>query len=625
MIGTLLGNRYELLEKIGEGGMAEVYKAKCHLLNRFVAVKVLKDEYSKDKDFVDKFKAEAAAAGSISHTNIVNIYDVGSQDNINYIIMEYVNGRTLKELIIQNGRLDYNRALDFSIQIAKALECAHKNNIIHRDIKPQNILVTDDGTVKVTDFGIAKAANSVTITNTNKVLGSAHYFSPEQAKGTFVDARTDIYSLGVVLYEMTTGKVPYDAESPVSVALKHIQEPVVAPKLINNNVPEGLNNLIVKSMQKDPINRYQNIRDVILDLQRIKNNSDYKVELGSSNDEFTKIMSPVSDVNNEFEDDDKTIKKSGKKLAMILIPLAILVIVAGFFSGWYFKSLKPKSTTQSSGKTVTVPKIIGSGQAEAKKSVEDAGLQFVVAETQKSDKPEGTIISCSPDQGTSVNTNTEVRVVVSSGLITSGVPNLKEIDLKSAQDMIKNFGFQVGDITYENNDTIQKDSVIRQNPDADTPAEKNAKINLVVSQGPKIKYAAVPDLMNKTVTEATALLKNSNLQLGKQTEIPTDKPELNGRIANQNYGAQQQVKEGTLIDITVYTYKEPDKVNVPDFTGKTFDQAKTLAFQYGLNVVAQDNKTSGTVSDFSPKNQQVPKGTTITLVFTDQTTTGSTP
>ncbi|MDF2675230.1 MAG: serine/threonine protein kinase, partial [Clostridiales bacterium] len=339
MIGTLLGNRYEILEKIGEGGMAIVYKAKCHLLNRFVAVKILKDEYSSDKEFVDKFKAEAAAAGSISNSNIVNIYDVGSQDDVNYIIMEYVNGRTLKEVIIQSGRLDYNRALDIAIQIGKALECAHKNGIIHRDIKPQNILVTDEGIVKVTDFGIAKAANSATITNSNKVMGSAHYFSPEQAKGTFVDARTDIYSLGIVLYEMVTGRVPYDAESPVSVALKHLQAQVLPPKNININLPEGLNNLILRAMEKDAISRYQNIKDMLLDLQRIKNNSEYKVELGNAKDEYTKIMSPVVDNTENFEGEEIT-KKNGRRTLLILIPLALLVIIAGFTSGWYFKSRK---------------------------------------------------------------------------------------------------------------------------------------------------------------------------------------------------------------------------------------------------------------------------------------------
>ena len=230
MIGEVLGNRYEIEEKIGEGGMSIVYKARCNKLNRYVAVKVLKKEMSDNEDIVNKFKREATAIAALSDNNIVNILDVGSQDDVNYIVMEYVKGKTLKELIKQFGKLNYETAITIAIQIAKALECAHKNNIIHRDVKPQNILVTEEGLIKVTDFGIAKSTSSATLTNTTTIMGSAHYFSPEQAKGTLVDNRTDLYSLGVVLYEMVTGKVPFEADSPVTIALKHIQEEVVPPK-----------------------------------------------------------------------------------------------------------------------------------------------------------------------------------------------------------------------------------------------------------------------------------------------------------------------------------------------------------------------------------------------------------
>ncbi|EET86940.1 serine/threonine protein kinase [Clostridium carboxidivorans P7] len=270
MIGTMLGNRYELLEKIGEGGMALVYKAKCHLLNRYVAVKILKEQYSDDKEFVEKFKREATAVASLSDNNIVNIYDVGTQGDINYIVMEYVNGKTLKQIIREQGKIPTAKTANLAIQIARALDCAHRNNIIHRDIKPQNILVTNEGVVKVTDFGIAKASNSVTITNSSKVMGSAHYFSPEQARGSFVDCRTDIYSLGIVIYEMCTGRVPYDADSPVSVALKHIQEPVIPPKQLNENIPDNLNKLILKAVEKEPIKRYQTIKDMLTDLRKNK-------------------------------------------------------------------------------------------------------------------------------------------------------------------------------------------------------------------------------------------------------------------------------------------------------------------------------------------------------------------
>ena len=270
MVGEVLGNRYELIEKIGEGGMSVVYKARCNKLNRLVAVKILKKEFCNNEDIVKKFKVEATAIATLSDSNIVNVLDVGTEkDDINYIVMEYVKGKTLKDIILQNGPLSYETTLQVAIQIARALECAHKNGIIHRDVKPQNILVSEDGFVKVTDFGIAKSVDSTTMTNT-KVMGSAHYFSPEQAKGEVVDTRTDLYSFGVVLYEMVTGKLPFEADSPVTIALKHIQEPVVPPKKVNSKVPESLNNLIVKLMSKNPNDRYQSAKELLLDLQRIK-------------------------------------------------------------------------------------------------------------------------------------------------------------------------------------------------------------------------------------------------------------------------------------------------------------------------------------------------------------------
>ena len=311
MIGEILGNRYEIEEKIGEGGMSIVYKARCNKLNRYVAVKVLKKEMSDNEDIVNKFKREATAIAALSDNNIVNILDVGSQDDINYIVMEYVKGKTLKELIKQFGKLNYETAITIAIQIAKALECAHKNNIIHRDVKPQNILVTEEGLIKVTDFGIAKSTSSATLTNTTTIMGSAHYFSPEQAKGTLVDNRTDLYSLGVVLYEMVTGKVPFEADSPVTIALKHIQEEVVPPKQINSKIPESLNKLIIKAMEKDPGMRYQNARDIINDLQKIKEDPNAVIDnvVENEENEHTIIMGSVNapdntkSVNKALEDE----------------------------------------------------------------------------------------------------------------------------------------------------------------------------------------------------------------------------------------------------------------------------------------------------------------------------------
>ena len=268
LIGKMLDNRYEILEKIGNGGMATVFKAKCHVLNRFVAVKILRDEFTTDSEFIKRFNSEAQSAASLTHPNIVSIYDVGNEDNLYYIVMELIQGKTLKEIINEDGKLPWKWSVNIAIQIASALETAHKNNIIHRDIKPHNIIITEDGMAKVTDFGIAKAVSNSTITAFGTTIGSVHYFSPEHARGGYTDAKSDLYSLGVVMYEMLTGKVPFDADTPVSIALKHMQEEPKAPKELNEKIPVAVNDIILKSMRKDTNLRYQNAASMLSDLKR---------------------------------------------------------------------------------------------------------------------------------------------------------------------------------------------------------------------------------------------------------------------------------------------------------------------------------------------------------------------
>jgi serine/threonine-protein kinase len=269
MEGQMLGNRYELLEKIGGGGMATVYKAKCHFLNRFVAVKILRPEFTNDEEFIKRFKIEAQAAASLSHPNIVSIYDVGYEGSTDYIVMEYVDGITLKEFLNRRGTLNWREAVDIGIQICSALEHAHRNHIVHRDIKPHNILLTKDGVVKVTDFGIARAVSSATITMAGSTIGSVHYFSPEQARGGYIDEKSDIYSLGITLYELVTGKLPFDGDTPVAVALKHIQEEPASPISINPDIPIGVNNIIMKAIMKDQNKRYQSAADMLQDLYKV--------------------------------------------------------------------------------------------------------------------------------------------------------------------------------------------------------------------------------------------------------------------------------------------------------------------------------------------------------------------
>ncbi|MCB2288405.1 Stk1 family PASTA domain-containing Ser/Thr kinase [Clostridium sp. CS001] len=595
MIGTILGSRYELLEKIGEGGMAIVYKAKCHLLNRYVAVKILKEEYSNNADFMEKFKREAASVASLSSNNIVNIYDVGSERDINYIVMEYIEGKTLKQIILENGSMNCDQVIDYGMQIAKALECAHKNKIIHRDIKPHNILVTEDGTVKVTDFGIAKATSSVTITNTSTVMGSAHYFSPEQAKASFVDCRTDIYSFGIVLYEMTTGRVPYDAESPVSVALKHIQQPIIPPKQINGNIPENLNKLIVKAIEKEPIKRYQTAKEMFLDLKRIQNNSSYNIPTSSNENEYTRIMEPVNVLDYEKEqvpkgEKNKVNKKSKTKI--IISVAIILVILLGSALGYILTKGgapgEPKVTNQ-----ILVPKIVGLDKKEAEEVVKKLGLIFSVADEVNSDKPKDVVTTCFPEEGTEVKPNQEVRVYISKGLESFTAPLVKGYDKISAKSLIEGSGLVLGNVTEEFSDTIASGIVMSQNPSEDSPVQKGDKISLVISKGAEVKSTKVPDLNGLSLDEAQRVLQNKKLKLGNKKEIVTNDKSQDGKIFNQDIAAYAEVIEGNSVGVSYYRYEEPKKEEfvVPDFRGKTIAEAKALAesLDISINTVGNDD------------------------------------
>ncbi|OBR94780.1 MULTISPECIES: Stk1 family PASTA domain-containing Ser/Thr kinase [Clostridium] len=593
MIGTMLGNRYELLEKIGEGGMAIVYRAKDHLLSRNVAVKILKEEFSSDGEFVEKFKREAAAAASLSDNNIVNIYDVGTQKDINYIVMECVIGKTLKQVIKEDKKIPPARAVEVAIQIAKALKCAHKNNIIHRDIKPHNILVTEDGIVKVTDFGIAKASDSVTITNSNKIMGSAHYFSPEQAKGSFVDFRTDIYSLGIVMYEMVTGRVPYDAESPVSIALKHIQEPVVPPNQLNENIPDSLNRLILKAVEKEPIRRYQTMEDMLVDLKKIENNEKINLEDDDLSGDMTRIMDPV-DVNNAYKNEDdydeeveparRPVKLNldpKKKKRILTTAIGVLVVVIGIISGyiWYNK-------VYSSG-DITVPSIVGMKQDDAKQLVESKKLNFVVGGKEKSDKPEGTVIECFPKSGTKVKANSDVRVIISTGSDSLTVPNLVGVDFATAKDIISNSGLTLGTVSYRHSEDVAEGDVISQDPTADSKAQNGTKVNLVVSKGADAKYVTVPDVSGKNIEEAASIMAGSGLKVSKNPVVTSDKSQ-SGVVTSQSIGGSQQVKEGTTVSLTYYEYKETQN-----------DQSSNLGNQSGgknTGSNGQSKDVSGTGS-----------------------------
>ncbi|GAA0768909.1 Stk1 family PASTA domain-containing Ser/Thr kinase [Clostridium subterminale] len=638
MIGTMLGNRYELIEKIGEGGMAVVYKAKCTILNRFVAIKILKTEYSNNKEFMEKFRREALATATFSHSNIVNIYDVGSEGNINYIVMELVNGKTLKEYIRENAPLSMDSTLKISIQIAKALECAHKNKIIHRDIKPHNILINEDGVIKVTDFGIAKATSSDTITHTNKVIGSAHYFSPEQAKGKIVDNRTDIYSFGIVIYEMLTGRVPFDGESAVAVALKHIQDTIVPPKVLVPEVPDSLNNLVIKATQKEVIKRYNNVTDMLIDLMKIENNNKYIVTPSNMDNDYTTVMdttqiqntmyasnlgkkladSNIDDEEDEEEDEDyedydhEKRKTSTWKKVLLVGGALLLTILVGIFVG---TSIYNKGNGDVKKDELKVPKIIGLTADEAKADVEKLGLTYVVLGEEASDKPAGTIIAVFPAEGTAVKKESEVRVRISTGPGEIEVPDVVKLGKSVAQDHIVTQGLKVGKITEDFSDEIEEGAVISTNPGAKAKVKKGDTVDIVISKGSRIKKKTVPDLSGLTLKEAEQVLAVSNLKLGSTTAVVTDDKSKDGKIFNQSEPAQTSVQENEKISVNYYQYKDPDegKVVVPNFIGKTIEDAQAAANSHGVKITITGDKKGLIVSQDVPEGQKVAAGSTINL------------
>ncbi|MGN9160156.1 Stk1 family PASTA domain-containing Ser/Thr kinase [Clostridium sulfidigenes] len=639
MIGTMLGNRYELIEKIGEGGMAVVYKAKCRILNRFVAIKILKPEYSNNSEFMEKFRREALATATFSHSNIVNIYDVGSEGNINYIVMELVNGKTLKEYIRENAPLSMDSTLKISIQIAKALECAHKNKIIHRDIKPHNILINEEGVIKVTDFGIAKATSSDTITHTNKVIGSAHYFSPEQAKGKIVDNRTDIYSFGIVIYEMLTGRVPFDGESAVAVALKHIQDTIVPPKVLVPEVPDSLNNLVIKATQKEVIKRYNNVTDMLIDLMRIENNNKYIVTPSNMDNDYTTVMDAtqiqntmyasnlgkkltnkdMDDEEEEEEDEDyedydgEKRKTSTWKKVLIVGGALLLTILLGVFVG---TSIYNKGNSNVKKDELKVPKIIGLTSDEAKDAVEKLELTYVVLGEEASDKPAGTIIAVFPSEGTAVKKESEVRVRISTGPGEIEVPDVVKLGKSVAQDHIVTQGLKVGKITEDYSEEIEEGAVISTNPVAKTKVKKGDTVDIVISKGSRIKKTQVPDLIGLTLKEAEQVLAVVNLKLGSTTAVITDDISRDGKIFNQSEPAMTSVQENEKISVNYYQYKDPDegKVEVPNFIGRTIEDAQATANSLGFRITVTGDRKGLIISQDVPEGNKLDKGSTINLI-----------
>jgi len=508
LIGQLLGNRYRIIELIGEGGMALVYKAECTLLQRTVAVKVLRPQYSSDKEFVTRFHREAQAAASLSHPNVVNIYDVGQDNEIHYIVMEYIAGENLKGLIRKEAPFSINRSLRIALQICEALHHAHENNIIHRDIKPHNILLTAEGRVKVTDFGIARAISDAGFTQTGVVMGSVQYFSPEQAKGISVGPQSDLYALGCVLYEMLTGEVPFNGESPISIALKHIQENPYSVEKLRPDLPQEVTRLINKALAKNLDERYPSARAMLKDLRAklgLEQEEDEKQE-----DYPTQILKTPVASNKEDEsetDDKKKDKKNEKKWVWMLIALfgAIILFGVGFL---YLIPVQPATE---------VPDLTGLNLSEAQEQAAGSGLEVKTVRHDYNDEvPLGCIISQEPKAGRSLREGREIEVVLSRGKEMVVVPDLLEKTRIEAEIILEDAGLKLGDIYNEPSSEVPRGLVVRQKPASNVQIQKGATVDLYLSRGQD--YVEVPNFIGRPLVEVQAELASLGLVFNLTSE-----------------------------------------------------------------------------------------------------------
>lgn len=599
--GMFLADRYEIIEQIGTGGMSDVYKAKCHKLNRFVAIKVMKSEFSEDKTFVSKFRAEAQSVAGFTHPNIVNVYDVGDENGIYYIVMELVEGITLKKYIEKRGRIPFKEAVSIAIQVANGLDAAHKHNIVHRDIKPQNIIISKEGKVKVTDFGIAKVASSSTI-NSSSTMGSVHYISPEQARGGYSDARSDLYSLGITIFEMITGTVPFDGDSTVAVAVQHIQDEIPAPSTVTDDIPLSIDRIVLKLTQKKPDRRYQTAAELITDLKKslVMPDTDFVVMAplygasGSASQVMPSNNNPVKDEDdnlsdddflddsedeeddeqskNELEDDsddsdiddenndklDLIMKIIGIGIAVIILIVTIFIIVKLVGSTKSNKnnneskqttesSIEQTSTSADDKNKVTVPKVEGMTKDDAIKALNEVGLGYR-AVVQNSDRvSEGTVISQGTAAGKKVAKNTQIIITISGGKEVKNitVPSVTGKTESEARTALEADGFVV-DVDYQYSSTVENGKVIKASPSGSVA--QGSTITITVSRGKEIKNVTMANLIGKTESEAKQWIDSNGL---KYSVKYTTTSGTSGNVVSCDYSEGTSVPEGTTVTITV--------------------------------------------------------------------------
>ena len=609
-IGMLIADRYEILEKVGTGGMADVYKSKDHTLNRYVAVKVLKQEFSENANFVSKFRVEAQAAAGLMHPNIVNVYDVGEEKGIYYIVMELVDGITLKNYIAKRGRLGYKEAVTIALQVSMGLEVAHRNHIIHRDIKPQNIIISRDGKVKVTDFGIAKAATSDTITS--NVMGSVHYTSPEQARGGYSDEKSDVYSLGVTLYEMLTGEVPFDGETTVAIAIRHIQEPMPSPRKINPDIPYSVDRIVLKCCEKSPDRRYQNMQELAADLKMSISNPDgdfvkrydpndmgstrmitdeekEQIKQGVKNRQEsvaaeadveedvirrpTKVVKKVKE-EVDFDDDDDDVEEqehSMDRIAAILAILAvaiigvILVMIIGGRTGILPGGANKSDKTAMAEEMVVMPNVVGIDASAARSALVKEGLIPELTYEESDKFTVGIVMRTSVEEGTQVPVGTTVVLTV-CGNSGSKIPSVVGLTKDEAVDLLTEAGFNVN-IAEASSEEVEAGYVISQDPEGDVQADGGSYVTITVSVGPDMTgKVEMPRILGMTEQEARNTLNAFGLKAGNVRTIIDSDPDNRGLVISQDVEPGTTIEEGTAVNFDIagqQTYSYSADISAP--------------------------------------------------------------
>ncbi|RAV19953.1 Stk1 family PASTA domain-containing Ser/Thr kinase [Paenibacillus contaminans] len=621
MIGQELGGRYELLDRVGGGGMAIVYKGHDLLLNRNVAVKVLRQQYVHDEEFIRRFRREAQSAASLSHPNVVSIYDVGQEEDIHYIVMEYIEGMTLNDLIKEKAPLQVEDAIHIATQICDALDHAHSNQIIHRDIKPHNILIGKNGRVKVTDFGIARAATSSTITQTGSVIGSVHYFSPEHAKGIAAGAKSDLYSLGIVLYQMLTGKLPFLGESPISVALKHLQENVEEPRKVNPLIPQSIENIILKAMRKNPDERYQSAKEMMSDLETCmlpERRNEPKLSFADADEwdeERTRVVPAIrSDSFPQDGDDDDDVPKRGKKKKSWVAPVVWTVILLVTIVGMWFGV---KYVQDSMPKDVPIPNVEGKPLEEAQAELKAVNLNYRITEEFNKETEKGRVIRQSPS-AMKIKEGSIINLTVSKGVEKQVMQSYIGKKWSAVKQELKSAGYT--DIQLQTEEIFhkeEKDTIVAQTPNANDEFDPmKPQFKFTISKG--LEKKKMPNLTGKTLNEAKGILTSMNLSLTPGAEGVVEQPSYDqpkGRVIAQHpYKPDEDVDDGAG-DIVLFVSSGPPANAVTEtfMLNKTFEPAtagKTSKFRIVVSDARKENSEYKTM-DVS-KNEAVSVQVTLT-------------